>query len=207
MTTEVEQATKTLNTLMDQREQLVGRSGKLASERQKISYAAHTGDKGAKERLRKINDESVLHNAELEGVDAAIVEANARLAIAQANAALAADRVNAEALRGKVERFVELGLIVDDCFADLNSAAAEMKTLLSEMHNLGAAAASHDQLRVLGGLALKTALMETPWAKEFEHIAPNQRRSFKALVSAWHDQLMPGITARLGETKQEEQAA
>jgi hypothetical protein len=118
-----------------------------------------------------------------------------------------ADRAAAEQLRTKLSRFVELGLIIDDCFADLTSASVEMKAVLGEMHNLGARSPSHDQLRVLGTLALRTALLATPWAKEFEMIAPNQRRSFKALVNGWNEMLTGNIAARLGDAKQEERAA
>ena len=59
--TDVETATTTLNDLMDQREQLVARSAKLADERQQISYAALTGkDKAAQDRLKKLNDTHIL---------------------------------------------------------------------------------------------------------------------------------------------------
>lgn len=208
MTAEVENATKTLNGLMDQREQLVARSNKIISDRQAISYAAHAGnDKGAKERLRKLNDETLLHSAELESMDAAIAEANSRLAAAQQAETQAADRANAEALRIKLARFKELGFILDDCFADFASAASEMKDVLGQMHQLGAASPSQEQLRVLGALAVKTGLLSGPWSKEFDPIAPNQRKSFKALVAGWSAMIeQNNIAHRLDEQQQEKVA-
>jgi hypothetical protein len=70
-----DQATKVLNSLLDQREQLLGRVAKLASDRQACAYSAHTGDKQARDKLRKLNDDAVLANAEIEGIDSAIAEA------------------------------------------------------------------------------------------------------------------------------------
>lgn len=203
MTTEVEVATKTLNDLMDQRDQLIGRSARLVADRQAVAYVAHTGDKGAKERLRKINDETVLHNAELEGIDAAIVEANARLAATKQAEASAADRVNAQQLKQAAARLVELGAIIDDCFADIISASTELREVINKIHGLGSNAPTHDQVRVLGALAMKTALMGTPWAKEFEHLAPGSRRSFAATCNGWSEMLAGNIAARLGETNVE----
>jgi hypothetical protein len=65
-----EHSTKALNDLLDPREQHIGHAAKLAADLQKISFSAHTGDAKARDRLRKLNDESILHNAELESVDA-----------------------------------------------------------------------------------------------------------------------------------------
>jgi hypothetical protein len=204
--TEVETATKTLNDLMDTRDQLVGRSAKLVSDCQAVAYAAHTGDKGARERLRKINDESVLHNAELEGVDAAITEANARLAAAQRNEVRTADRTNAEQLRAKLSRFTELGLTLDDCITDFVGAANEMNAVLNDIHALGCPSPNAAQMRVLGTLAVKSFVMQIPWtSKEWEHLPPNQRKTFASLVAGWRDMIDSNIAARLGD--QQEKAA
>ena len=207
MTTEVDAATKTLNDLLDQRDQLTGRSAKLADERQKISFAAHTGDKGAKDKLRKINDETVFHNVELESVDAAIAEANARLDAARQAEAQTADREQALAVRAKLNRFTELGLLLDDCIADFVGAANEMNATLRDINALGCASPNSSQMRVLATLAMKTFVMQIPWtAKEWEHLAPNQRKSFKELVSGWHDMIENHISARLGEQSKTEAA-
>jgi hypothetical protein len=209
MTTEVETATKTLNDLMDTRDQLVGRSAKLVSDRQTVAYAAHTGDKGAKERLRKINDESMLHNAELESVDAAIVEATNRLAAAQRDEALAADRANALALRTQLEKFVTLGEVLDDCFVDFKSAAIELKQVVDEIHRLGCATPDNQLFKVNADLAFKTAVQGTPfWSQDFPTLRSHERKTFKSLVDNWAAQIERNITARLGtEQKQQTEAA
>ena len=206
MTTEVE--TATLNDLLDQREQLIARSSKLASDRQAIAYAAHTGDKGAKERLRKINDETVLHNVELESVDAAIAEATKRLEAARRDEAVAADREQAEQLRARMMRLVELAAIVDDAFADVISASVEMKSLASELHTLGCNSPSHDQLRVISTIVAKSYMMQIPFcAREWEFIAPNQRRTMAVAAAGWQAQIENNIAQRLGEQPQTTEAA
>jgi hypothetical protein len=89
-------AQATLNTLLDDKDVLIGRSAKLKSAREAVSYAAHTGDVKAKERLKAINDELLLVNAEMESIDAAIAESARRLDTAKKDDAIAADRANAD---------------------------------------------------------------------------------------------------------------
>jgi hypothetical protein len=203
--TKTEKAEATVSGLEDKRRALANHAIELAEERQRVSFAAHTGDAKARQRLDKISAEHSAHESEMASLEAAILEAQARLNVVRAAEAIAQDRAAALQLRGLLAEFVELGEEIDAAFADITAAATQMRDVLSRMHGLGARSPSHDQLRVLGTLALKTALMDTPWAKEFEHLAPNQRRSFAALVRGWHDQLAPSIEARIGE-KQEEAA-
>jgi hypothetical protein len=208
MTTEVEQATTTLNSLLDQRDELVARAAKFNADRQAVAYAAHTGDKTAQDKLRKLNDETVLHNAKLEGIDAAIAEANSRLASAQRNEAATSDREQAEALRAKLNRFVELALLCDDCILDFLGAAKELQSTLDDIHALGCASPNSAQMRVLATLAIKSFVMQIPWtAKEWEHLAPNQRKTFRELAENWAAQISQHINTRLGEQPNKTEAA
>jgi hypothetical protein len=201
----IEAAEAIIASLEDKRLHLNARAVELADERSHLAFSAHAeGDKKARSRLDAINGEIITMSSEQASIASAIEVAAERLAVARRAGNLAEDRAQAEELRIVVSRWVECGLIIDDCFTDMNTAAADMKTLLASMHNLGAKTPSHEQVRVLGALALKSALQTTPWAKEFEAIAPNQRRTFATLVTNWRDQLMPHILARIGiEEKQE----
>src|SRR6267142_4787874 len=135
----VEQAEKDIRDLEDQKENILGRSKALAQQRQQISHAAYTGNAKAKQALDKLNAETNLVDLELENIIAAIQEAHRILAAVKQAEAIAADRTNALALREKLKKFVELGLILDDCFADFKSAALEMKTVVDDIHALGCA--------------------------------------------------------------------
>ena len=203
--TKVAEAEASIKSLEDKRQHLIQQAVELASERDRVAFDAHSGnDPKARKRLDAINIATATHTSEMSSIESAINVANARLVAARADESRAADRAQALQLREKLKRFSELGSIIDDCFADMNSAAAEMKDTLVQMHQLGATAPSHDQMRVLGALALKTALMGTPWSKEgFEYLAPNQRRSFRDLVSGWERMLTPHIDARIGDSKRE----
>ena len=197
MTTELEQATKTLNDLLDQRDQLTGRSAKLAADRQAIAYAAHTGNKEAKDRLRKINDETVFHNVELESVDAAIAEANARLEAARQVEAQTADREQATQLRAALDEFIETGHEIDAAFIDLIAHASNLQGILDRIHQLGCPVPSTQQLKVLGEISARTALMKTPWARAVELVPPLQRRDFKSIIDDWATQIEQNINTRL----------
>jgi hypothetical protein len=203
MTTDVEQAEKTLNDLLDQRDEHIARGTKLAADRQNLAYAAFTNDKAAQAKLRKINDETVLHHVTLEGLESAVKEATQRLDIAHRADAQAKDRAQAEQLRAKLNQFTELGLNLDDCITDFVGAAKEMQTVLDDIHSLGCASPTAAQMRVLATLAIKSFVMQIPWtAKEWEHLPPNQRKTFKDLIVGWHQMIEQHIKARLGEPQQ-----
>jgi hypothetical protein len=201
MTFNIEKANRDLNNLEEQRESLFSRAKLLSKERDQIAFAALTaGDKKAKEKLRDINLEDVGLAANIASVEAALTVARANLKMAQAAEAQASDRDKALALRGKLQRFKELGEILDDCFADFKSAALEQKQVLDAIHNLGQAAPTAQQYRVLCEIALKTAVQGTPfWSHDFPAMPPNQRKTFKSVVDAWTAVIEDNIAARLGE--------
>jgi hypothetical protein len=205
MTNEVEAATKILATLEDERDGLIARMPQLAQARQAVAYAAKTGDKGAREKLARVNAEAVAHEFEIASVAAAICEAVARLNAARAGEASAKDRTDAEALRIKLSRFCELGMIMDDCITDFVGAANEMNTTLNDIHALGCPSPNAAQMRVLGTIAVKSFVMQIPWtAKEWEHLPPNQRKTFANLVTSWRDMIEQNIASR---TEKKEEAA
>ena len=138
--------------------------------------------------------------------EGAITEANARLAVAQADEALAADRESALALRAACAEFVETGHEIDLAFQDLAAHAADLAKILDRIHQAGCSVPSSEQLRVLGEICARAALMKTPWARAVEIVPPLQRRDFKSLIDGWAAQIEQNINARLGETKQTEAA-
>jgi len=94
MTTEVDKAETTIATLEDKRKHLNQRAIELADERNKIAFGAHVeNDAKARKRLDAINLELATMASEQSSVDAALVEAQSRLAIAKQAEARTADRV------------------------------------------------------------------------------------------------------------------
>jgi hypothetical protein len=202
---DVERAEKVLAELMDRRDACVARAGQLGEERRRLAYAAHAvgGDKTAQARLRKVNDETVLHNLELEGIDAAIAEATARVATAKQVEAAALDRQQAEALREKLAKFIELGGQVDDCLWDLAQSINAMIPLLHEMHQLGQESPTSEQFRINFTMAIKSMLQELPqvWVRDFEfqRLSPNQKKRAAEVCAGWQTMIASQIAARLGE--------
>ena len=204
--TEVEKAIATIKTLEDARQKLIQNQTELADERGRVALGAHTGDQKARKRLDAINTEVVSYAFEMSSIEAAITEAHARLAAAQAAEAVAADEAKALQLRELNTRFVELGLVVDDAFTDISASIPEMITLLNEMHRLGATSPTNEQLRVLGTIALKTAIQTLPplWVREFDFqlLAPNQKKTFAAVVEGWHSMIERNVEQRLRSNKE-----
>jgi hypothetical protein len=82
-----------------------------------------------------------------------------------------------------------------------NSANAP-KSILDQVHGLGVASPNHDQLRVLSSTAVKTWLMSLPHSREYEHLAPSQRRTFVSIGNSWAGMLARTVAERLGPAEQ-----
>jgi DNA repair exonuclease SbcCD ATPase subunit len=195
--TEVAKAEQTLASLEDKRKDLANRAIELDAERQKISFAAHTGDNKARKRLDEINTASANHTSEMQSIDAAIAEANQRLEAAKREAAIVDDRAKAEQLKILIDELGELGTEIDAAFGDAIAHLASLKSVLDKIHALGVPNPSHDQLRVFSTLAMRTVLMQMPYPREFEIVPPSQRRTFQQMVSGWQVMLLQNIAARL----------
>jgi hypothetical protein len=66
------------------------------------------------------------------------------------------------------------------------------------MNRLGLSHPSHAQLDSLGGLALRSALMMTPWSRHFERVGPLERKTFCGLTQAW----TPMVERHIAELEQ-----
>jgi hypothetical protein len=73
------------------------------------------------------------------------------------------------------------------------------------LHAAGVRSPTYEQLDALGYQAFATAIMQTPWHRRFEHLAPNERKSFRGLIDAWVMAIGPRLKAQLGQ--QEDEAA
>ena len=121
------------------------------------------------------------------------------LAAADAAQAQAQDKENARALRAVVDEFLSHAIALDDAFVTVSKEATALEEALKQVHSLGCAFPSRAQLDALGARALKTALMSTPWRREFETMPPGARQSFAALVGQWADRIEANhVAPRIG---------
>jgi PIN domain nuclease of toxin-antitoxin system len=58
----------------------------------------------------------------------------------------------------------------------------------------------------LGGRAVLSVMMHTPWKRSFETVPPLQRCSFVSLAESWGAMVRQNISARIGESKTTEAA-
>jgi len=205
--TDVKTAERTLADLQTKRGVLVAHGLELEEQRQQIAFAAHTGDQQARKRLDGINRDTVVHGSELASIDAAISEANTRLQAARRAEGIAADRQRACELRTVLEEFVECGRKLDGAMAVLVAESTEFHQALMRMHSLGCESPTSELVRVNSTSALFTALMRTPWQREFRHLAPGQKRTFAELVAGWSQVIERGIKQKLSEPEVESEAA
>jgi len=206
--TDVQTAEKTLTGLRRKREACVTHTLALAEDRQRLSFSAHgDGDVAAQKRLSELNRASTTAALELENIDAAIVEANTRLQAARRAEGIAADQARARELRKVLGDFVECGRKLDAATAVLVDEATEFHQALMRMHSLGCESPTSELVHVNSTLALFTALMRTPWRREFRHLSPGQKRTFAELVAGWAKVIERGIKQRLGAVEVESEAA
>jgi hypothetical protein len=91
-------------------------------------------------------------------------------------------------------------IAIDRAMTEMTKHATALESTLKEIHLLGCSFPSRSQLDSLGARALGTAIMQTPWRKDFEHLAPSQRQSFPALASLWAQRIEANfIEPKIGE--------
>lgn len=205
--TDVEAAERVVQELTEKRERIAHRVREISEERRTLAFAAHaSADQDARSRLDALNSEGATIAGEFEGIDAAIAEANRRLGAARQAADLEVDRAHARELRSVLAKFVEHGRKTDQALAALINETSSLRETLTQMHGLGCDFPSHALADTNARLAVVTALMQTPWRREFEHLAPRERRTFTELVNGWAARIEPAIRQRLGETGEKEAA-
>jgi hypothetical protein len=171
-----------LGDLIAKRDAHVKRGAKLATDHGAIAYAANTGDQAARKKLDALNHETALHQSELENLTAAIEEATKRIDAARREDAGATARANASEAR---KIWAE---VVQDLYAahEANVAATakvnEAYAKLRKIHTLGAKFPTAQQFVVHGELVAYTSLMLTPWHREFRHLSPHEKRTWKTVL-------------------------
>lgn len=201
---DVETAARIVRELTEKRGQVAARVDEISEERKSLAFAAHAdGDPIAGQRLHALNAEGATIAGELEAIDAAIAEGQARLDGARQTEAKGADRANALELRKVLAEFAEHGRKMDEALAVLVAASAAFTETLNKIHALGSDFPTHAQAHVNASMALSTALMLTPWRREFRHLAPREKRTFGEVTAAWAQPIENGIRLRLGESEEE----
>jgi hypothetical protein len=192
---------KTLAQLADKKERALKRSQEIAAERAQIGYAAHAeGDQKAIKRLEQLNLDVVNMNGEVASIDAAIAEANKRLDAAKQNANRDAAKQNATEIRKLLAAFAAAATDMDEALADFATASYELRDAVNNLHGLGCAFPSHNQIESLGSRVVLTAIGQSIFKRAVETLAPGERRSFAPMVATWIETIeRNNIAPLLGE--------
>jgi hypothetical protein len=191
----VEKAAGVVAALEAKRTRLIAHGVEIGDERANVALAAHTGDTAARKRLDEINAEVAVHASELASLDAALRAAGERLKKARQAEAARADKAAAGELLKELTRFRDIGRQLDVALAAVAANGHELHQSLGRVHALGSTFPTGQQLDALGFRCVLTALQQTPWRRNFEAVAPRERRSFAALIEVW----CSTIESRLGE--------
>ena len=198
-------AEKVVADLEAKRRVLIERGREIAATRHGLSYDAtvEANPKSVK-ALAALALDAADVGREMETLVSAIEEAERRLSIAQAAQSQQGDRDNALAIREVLAEFTECALSLDEALAALGEEGAALFAAVNKLHALGCTVPSDTQVRVLGLQCLQTALMATPWHKEFPHLPPRERRSWAALARTWAAAVEANvIRPHLGEAESE----
>jgi hypothetical protein len=208
----VSEAEATVARLQEQQERVVAERAKAEAETGKYSYAAHAqGDVAAVAELDKIADLIMRHDQKLREISSALATAGLRLQQARQAEAQAQGRGVARELLKRAARLVQLGQTLDDANRIRVEASCaiseELQTMRQIAHGLGVFVPSEQQFLSLGERAERTTLMEMPFHRIAERLAPNEKRNHSSYAQPWRDQIVKGCAALLGDKQDEGIAA
>jgi hypothetical protein len=159
------------------------RQAEITRERNSIALAAHMGSANDRARLDGLNHDGAILAGEIEGLDAAILQAKARIAEAEANAAAEVDRCKRREVVQLADEIRRHGERIDALWRQSIAEYAELQTKLTEIVQLGVGRPSLQQIRVACQRALISAFIGSPL--QFQIIAPTERHSVSDLVDLW----------------------
>jgi hypothetical protein len=152
--------------------------------RNELAFEAHAHGGEAKKELDKLNRSRATQLAEIETLEAALLEASRRIAAAEQAA-------NDAEMSGRAERAIEISarLVehaekIDEALAIVVERSKAFEDDLRELnHRLGCSNPNEHQFASLGVRAFKAAMMMSPL--QIEHMAPRERHSFTDLATDW----------------------
>ena len=161
----------------------------LDEKRRAVSFEAHTGDDVAKRALDRANKERIGLLNSIEELEAALAEAGRRVDAAEREQEMAAQSERAERALEIADRIATRGAKLDAALRTVAEEASAFEADIHELNALGCTHPHHAQLMSHGERAVKTCLMQTPWRREFEHLAPRERMNFTDIAASYSQQI------------------
>jgi len=195
--TNVEPAQAILDELIAKRESLAASRANDEATMAAVSYEAHTGNEKAAAKLETLRDRAIRRDLEVKNLESAIAEAQRRVAAAQEAEARAEERRVAGELAELATMLGEAGNKCDRALRQLIEGSSDLRKIVGAINQRGCNSPSAMQLQSLGSRAILGELVNTPFAKAFEHIAPRERQNFAAFTSAWANSIERSVSHKL----------
>src|SRR5262249_11401566 len=195
---EREHAEKVLHDLEAKAAELAASRASDESELAQISFAAHAAsDQKALARLEAIKARGVKREVDAKSLDSAIAEARRRVAAAQDAERQAEEARVAEELLELSTMMREVGAKADKALKVFAEASNDLRKLVQATNQRGLGNPSAQQLQSLGSRAILATIINSPYAKDFPHIAPRERQDFSQFTGAWSAMIEKAISAKL----------
>jgi hypothetical protein len=169
--------------LLEKLSQAKARQTVISADRKVISLAAHMGSADDRARLDQLNQEGAILSGEIESIEAAIAEVQARIADAKAAAALDADRQKRqEVVRLANELQGHAGKIDGFWRASID----EYLVLQRKLHEIAQSSGGRPSRHLVQAAcrrALISAFLGSPL--QLELLAPGERHTVAGLVATW----------------------
>jgi len=193
-----ENAEKILRELESKMAALVETRAHDESRMEAIAYAANTGDQKAEAQLETLRDRALRRDLEAQNLDSAIAEARRRVAAAQNDERQAEERQVAEELLELSGLMREAGAKADRALKLFAEASNDLRKVIIATQQRGLNNPNAQQLQSLGERAIRGVLVDTPYAKAFEHLAPRERQNFALFTAAWASAIERFANTKLG---------
>jgi predicted nucleic acid-binding Zn-ribbon protein len=170
-------------TLEEKLSQARARQMAISGERKTVSLAAHMGSEGDRARLDQLNHDGAILLGEIESIEAAIAEVQARIANANAAAALEAERQKREATVKLADELREHAEKIDSLWRESIEEYLVLQGKLHDIAQSGVGRPSRHQVQSACRRALISAFIGTPL--QLELLAPGERHKVTDLVASW----------------------
>ena len=171
-----EHAEKVLHELEAKQADLTASRASDESEMASVSYEAHTGNEKAAAKLETLRERALRRDLELKNIASAVQVAKEKVALAQAEEAKAEQKRVALEVRGLLRSLRDAGKTCDEALETFAASSNVMKDIIQKMNALGFHHPSSTQYMSLGERAVRGMLVNSPFARGFESIAPREGR-------------------------------
>jgi len=179
-------AQKIVDDLEAKAAELAASSAADQRELEAISFEAHASeDQKALARLETIKSRVVKREVDARSIDSAITEAKRRVVSAQDAERQAEEARVASELQELAQMMREVGAKCDHALKQFVEASNDLRKIIGATNQRGLGNPSAQQLQSLGERAIRGALVNTPYAKAFEHLAPRERQDFALFTGSW----------------------